>query len=265
MSVAGPAAEGEGRWKFVCAYDGTDFDGWQSQASGNAVQDRLEAVFQRLTGRPMGIVGCSRTDAGVHARGQCFHADLDWRHEGRKLVDALRAQLPPTIAIVSAERVGSGFHARYNATGKTYSYRFRQGRADPFESRFVVGWREGVLDPARMRAVLPVMTGERDFRALAAQVAGRDDTVRRIDRLVLHEPQPGVYRLEVSGPGFLYKMVRGMAGAMLAAGVGRLTPERLDAILRAGERHQVIATAPAHGLCLEEIRYPDPSAGGVPS
>ena len=128
MDSAQPAAQ---RWKCICAYDGTTFAGWQSQTGGNAIQDVIEKRLARILGAPVRIQSSGRTD-GVHALGQVFHFDADWRHGPEKLVAALRAGLPPAIQIKSARAVPPEFHARFSATGKTYIYFLYLGEADPF-------------------------------------------------------------------------------------------------------------------------------------
>ena len=121
------------RWKCICAYDGTDFDGWQRQPGGRAVQNYLEAALTQLFDRAVQIQGSGRTDAGVHARGQCFHFDADWVHASEKLNRALHSILPTSIRINSVRRVSDDFHARFSVTGKRYLYRYYLGRADPVE------------------------------------------------------------------------------------------------------------------------------------
>ena len=120
------------RWKCLCAYDGTTFAGWQSQADGGAVQDAIEARLTAMLGEPVRIHGSGRTDAGVHARAQVFHFDAAWRHGPERLLAAFRTGLPAAIQIKSARPVAADFHARFSAKGKIYTYDLRLGDADPF-------------------------------------------------------------------------------------------------------------------------------------
>src|SRR5687768_16515915 len=120
------------RWKCICAYDGSSFSGWQSQAGGRAIQDVIEARLEQIFKTPLRIHGSGRTDAGVHAHGQVFHFDATWRHEKEKLLAAFRVGLPASIQIKSMTAVASSFHARFDATGKRYDYHIHLGDADPF-------------------------------------------------------------------------------------------------------------------------------------
>ena len=134
------------RWKCTCAYDGTDFDGWQRQPSGGAVQNHIEAALTQIFDRPLQLHGSGRTDAGVHARGQCFHFDAEWLHEPEKLIRALHSILPTSIRIKSAKSVSDDFHARFSVSGKRYLYNYYLGRADPVDDRYVWACRDLPLD-----------------------------------------------------------------------------------------------------------------------
>lgn len=247
------------RWRATCAYDGTDFDGWQSQPSGNAIQDVIEARLSTIFKRTVRIHGSGRTDAGVHAKGQVFHFDAPWPHEPTKLLAAMRVGLPPTILVERIERVSPDFHARFSATGKRYVYRIVQTVASPFVTRFVLG-RSGSqrLDTAAMRAAAMVLRGRHDFRAFAAENgADLEDPVRDLQRLEVEEEGDHV-ALVFEANGFLYKMARSLTGALIAVGEGRLSPEDVRHILESNRRTETVETAPARGLCLEEVFY----AGG---
>ena len=243
------------RWKCLVAYDGTDFSGWQSQPDGNAVQDHLERRLATILGAPVRIHGSGRTDAGVHARGQVFHFDADWAHGPEKLLAALRPGLPETIQVQSARRVTGAFHARYSAKGKTYRYHlFHGGFADPFEHRFTHSVPRP-LDVDAMRAGAARLVGKHDFRAYSAfGGVERETTVRTLRRLDVTARGPRL-RIDAEGDGFLYKMVRSLAGALISAGQGKLTPDDLAAILAQGERTRRVETAPARGLCLMKVFY----------
>ena len=142
------------RWKCICAYDGTEFDGWQRQAEGGAIQNVLEEVLSKIFNIPLKTHGSGRTDAGVHARGQCFHFDADWSHNSGKLIRALHANLPKSIRIESAQQVSDDFHARHSAVGKRYSYRFYLGRAHPLEERYVWACRDTPINFIGLISVL---------------------------------------------------------------------------------------------------------------
>ena len=242
------------RWKCVCAYDGTKFDGWQSQRGGNAIQDAIEARLAQVFGAPIRIHGSGRTDAGVHARGQVFHFDAEWRHGGEKMLAALRGGLPETIQVKSARACAVDFHARFQATGKRYVYHLHLGDADPFTRPFCWTWFKP-LDFSAVRAAAAALRGRRDFRAFAAfNGAEQGDTVRDLRRLDVVRRGRSV-RIVAEADGFLYKMMRSLAGALVAVGEGKLSVARIGEILESRERTAVVVTAPPQGLFLEKVFY----------
>jgi tRNA pseudouridine38-40 synthase len=242
------------RWKCVCAYDGTGFEGWQSQVRGKAVQDVIEARLAVVFKMPIRIHGSGRTDAGVHANGQVFHFDAEWRHEPERLLAAFRTGLPPTVQVKSVRRAAPDFHARFSATGKRYVYHVQLGEADPFEYPWC--WAKGrTLDVAEMEAVAAVLRGRHDFRSFAASNGQeREDTVRELRRLDITRRGWRV-RITAESEGFLYKMVRSLVGALVAAGEGRLSVERAQEILASKERTSAVFTAPPQGLFLDKVFY----------
>ena len=243
------------RWKCVVAYDGGGFGGWQSQPDGRAVQDVIERRLAAILGRAVRIHGSGRTDAGVHALGQVFHFDAAWRHGAEKLRAALGGGLPPAIQVRSVRTAPRSFHARFSAAGKVYFYQLHVGRpADPFRYPFcwsVPRW----LDVAAMRRAARLLVGRHDFRAFAAANGGPGGgTVRHLRRLAI-SGRGARWRITAEGDGFLYKMVRSVAGALVAVGQGRLSPAQVGEILRSGRRPALVQTAPARGLFLARVRY----------
>jgi tRNA pseudouridine38-40 synthase len=250
-----PARAAVTRWKCVCAYDGTAFSGWQSQAGGTAVQDVIEARLAAIFKQPVRIHGSGRTDAGVHALGQVFHFDAAWRHGAEKLQAAFRAGLPPAIQVKAVRAAAADFHARFQATGKRYEYRLHLGDADPFTRPF--SWPVfRPLDFVAMEAVAAELRGMHDFRAFSA-VNGteRASTVRTLRRLDLVR-RGRLVRITAEAEGFLYKMVRRLAGALVAAGEGRLTPAEVKRLLQSSESAALVPTAPPQGLFLVKVFYP---------
>lgn len=244
------------RWKCICAYDGTDFDGWQRQRSGNAVQNHLEAALSRIFDQTTLTHGSGRTDAGVHARGQCFHFDADWPHDSGKLIRALHSILPTSLRINSALTVSEAFHARHSAVGKRYSYHFYLGRADPLQARYLWACRSVPVDLPAMRAAATQLIGTHDFTAFGA-THGKDqdpNPVKTIHRLELRQRGKHI-SLITEGSGYLYRMVRSFAGGLYSVGRGRLTPAQIQEILESKVRTHRIVTAPAKGLCLEKVFY----------
>lgn len=250
-----PAPDGT-RWKVVCAYDGTPFAGWQSQVGGQAIQDVIEARLAVIFGRQVRIHGSGRTDAGVHAHGQVFHFDAAWRHGPEKLRASLRVGLPAAIQIKSVRAAPSDFHARFSATGKIYAYHLHLGDADPFTRPYV--WvldRPKPPDLVAMEAFAAVLRGRHDFAAFSAFNGDeRNDTVRDLRRLEIRRRGRRV-TLVYEADGFLYKMVRSLTGALVAAGEGKLNAGRGRALLTGGKRVAEVQTSPPQGLFLVKVLY----------
>lgn len=243
------------RWKCVCAYDGREFAGWQSQPGGTGVQDKIESRLAVLLGHSVRIHGSGRTDAGVHADNQVFHFDAAWRHGGERLVAALNAGLPSSILIRSATQVSLHFHARFSVAEKVYRYQLYLGTPDPFLRPFV--WaRADSLDLEKMRSVARALEGKHDFRAFSANSGvDRLHTVRDLHRLRISR-RGRLVRIEAAADGFLYKMVRSLVGALVAAGEKKMTPDEVMHLLEAAKpRTHEVPTAPAHGLFLHRVRY----------
>lgn len=246
------------RWKCTVAYDGTTFAGWQIQPNAVSVQQVIEERLLAVLKHQTDITGSGRTDAGVHARGQVFHFDAHWPHDPAKLLTALRIGLPPTIQVKTARSVPETFHARFSAKGKIYHYEIcHGGYADPFTQAFTWSMPR-TLDVEAMRKAAAVLTGTHDFRAFSA-IAGsgieKEDTVRTIKRLVITAGRGGRLRIAAEGNGFLYKMVRSLAGALVDVGVGRLSPADIEKILASKLRTERVVTAPPQGLCLMKVFY----------
>jgi tRNA pseudouridine38-40 synthase len=262
--VSGGAAEtqaarvekpAEMRWRAVCQYVGTQLEGWQAQPSKRAVQDFLEKRLAQIFGRQIRIHGSGRTDSGVHARGQVFHFDADWKHGPEKLERAIATGLPDAIQIRGLRRAQPDFHARFSATGKRYVYFLHRGRADPFDDPFCWSLGGRPLDVEAMRAAARLLVGRHDFRAFSAfNGEEREDTVKTLRRLdVLGRGQK--LRIVAEADGFLYKMVRTLVGALVGVGLGKLKPEQVAALLDGRKRTHLVETAPAQGLFLWRVEY----------
>jgi tRNA pseudouridine38-40 synthase len=245
------------RWKCTCAYDGTGFSGWQSQQTRDSVQDTLEARLELVLKVPTRIHGSGRTDAGVHAAGQVFHFDADWKHGPEKLAAALRHRLSKAIQIISVRPVSRSFHARFSAKGKVYTYHVYLGDADPFKRPY--SWSVmKPLDKAAMKAAAAVLVGRHDFKAFSAY-NGADpgeagDTRRNLRRLDIRVRGRNL-RIEAEADGFLYRMVRSLAGALVSVGEGRLSAADIRSILSSNKRTERVQTAPPQGLFLTKVSY----------
>ena len=244
------------RLKLIVAYDGAGFSGWQSQARGDTIQDRLEAAFFQVTGEEIRVHGAGRTDAGVHALGQCAHVDLPPnRLTPAVLAAALNASLPSRIRILRGGFVAKTFHARFDAQGKVYRYRIA---TTPVFSPFELGraWHvSGVLDDKVLRACARAFLGRHNFTGFAANrghpVASTIRTIRR----VRVQRTTSVTTIEFDGDGFLYKMVRLMVGAIVRAALGKATLAEIRGHLLDGTPAEPRLVAPAEGLTLVRVRY----------
>ena len=246
------------RLKLIVAYDGTAYAGWQSQTGGNTIQDHLEGAFQNVTAEKVRVHGAGRTDAGVHALGQCAHADVaarDW--PGDRWIPALNAALPVTIRVQRARYVPLSFHARFSATGKTYRYRIWNARVlSPLE--YGRCWHVPLpLNLQALSEAAAALHGTHDFAAFAAN-RGKPEasTVRTITAVRVRRAAASI-TIDFSGDGFLYKMVRLLVGALVRCGRGKMSPARVPELLAspasslAAER----SVAPAEGLILLRVRY----------
>ncbi len=244
------------RWKCTVAYDGTDFAGWQSQACGNTVQDHIERRLAFLFKGPVRIHGAGRTDAGVHATGQVFHFDGGWRHGAEALAEALRVGFPKSIQVTSAAETTPDFHARFSATGKFYTYSFFEGFAPPMETRYRWSMGRRRLDVGAMNAAAARLVGRHDFSAFGANPRDNrtEDAVKDLRRLEVLRDGPRV-ELVTEGSGYLYRMVRSLAGCLVDVGTGKLTPDEVAEILAGRIRTNRVVTAPPEGLCLREVFY----------
>lgn len=244
------------RWRCDCAYDGTGFAGWQKQPNQKAVQNFINVALEEIFHHPVRTVGAGRTDAGVHAKGQVFHFEKNWSHGEDSLLQAMRAHFPEGISPRKVRKVGSGFHALLSAKGKCYRYRTTKGWAFPQDDRFVLSLRNTDLDLARMKLAANCLLGEHDFSAFSASRGKGDyeNPVKKIWKLEVVSRGDAI-DFVVEGSGFLYKMVRGMVGALLDIGKGKLSAEACQDILASAKRTELVVSAPAHGLCLEKVFY----------
>jgi tRNA pseudouridine38-40 synthase len=252
-------SEGFQRWCGLCAYDGTDFAGWQSQPGGNTVQDFLGRRLSQIFQCPIVAVGSGRTDAGVHARGQVFHFDAPpWFHGAPALLRALRCGFPKTIQVSSIAPAPSGFHARFSATGKRYIYVLQRGFADPFHCRHRWSLGDGPLDVNAMELAAPLFLGTHDFTAFSTGCSVEESSVRTLIRSEFVRSADCLLYV-VEGNGFLYRMVRRIVGALVAVGRGVVCGDRLKERL---EHPKIdcrphLSAAPALGLTLDRVFYGD--------
>ena len=242
------------RIHLIVEYDGTAYAGWQRQANAMTVQEKLERAILKLTGEELCVSGASRTDAGVHALGQSAHFDTESRIPADKFSFALNTMLPPDIRVTRSEEVPPEFHARFSTRGKRYRYLFH---AAPHAGALTRNTHAHViypLDVERMQAEAQDLVGTHDFAAFAASGSVVKDTVRTIYRAEVTSEGSEI-RLIVEGSGFLYNMVRIIAGTLIGVGSGKLEPGAFRRAIASGDRLDLGITAPAHGLTLMEVFY----------
>jgi tRNA pseudouridine38-40 synthase len=241
------------------SYDGARYHGWQMQRSEPTVAGAVEAALAEVCGRGTRVVGCGRTDAGVHARVYCANFNTESSIPAERLPYALNSRLPPDIAVAAAREVPDGFNAVASCIKKEYTYEIYCSRVhDPFrEGR---AYRYSLTpDVEAMRAAAAAFVGTRDFAAMRSAGSRTKTTVRTVFWYKIYS-EGGALRLCVCADGFLYNMARVMAGTLLYVSEGKIAPERLPAMLESGDRRLAGPTVPACGLYMSGLWY-DGGAG----
>ncbi|HEY1787788.1 MAG TPA: tRNA pseudouridine(38-40) synthase TruA [Verrucomicrobiae bacterium] len=246
------------KFKLIIAYDGANYDGWQTQKTGTGVQHILENALAKLFPSKPALHGSSRTDAGVHAVGMAAHFEISSEEPKMtvlKLPLAINAWLPDDIRVLSAVQVPEKFHARFDAAGKQYRYFIWNHFAmNPLLRR--AAWHVPVkLDVAQMRAAAKSFAGKHDFQSFAANPGyKKENTVRTISRCEVKKSGPQITVI-IEGDGFLYKMCRGMVGTIVQAGMGKFSAAQIRTMLAQKDRRVAGMSAPAHGLVLWKVFY----------
>lgn len=242
------------RIHLIVEYDGTRYAGWQRQKNALSVQQVLEEKLGRLTGETVVLHGASRTDAGVHALGQSAHFDTLCTIPADKFSYAVNTMLPADIRVRASEEVSRDFHARFSSTGKRYRYLFHVGPHAGALNRLSHAHVMYKLDREVMEREASDLLGTQDFAAFAASGSVVKDTVRTIHRAELTWEGEEL-RLIIEGNGFLYNMVRIIAGTLIWVGNGKLAPGAFRRAIASGSRLDLGITAPPHGLTLMEVFY----------
>lgn len=242
-------------YRLTLSYDGSRYNGWQKQGNTkNTIQEKLETLLSRLTGEEVEVNGSGRTDAGVHAMGQVASFRTAAQQDCDTLLRDMRRYLPEDIGAVSLEPAEPRFHARLNATGKTYVYRvWTEECPNVFERKFLYTVTEA-LDIAAMEEAAKHLVGTHNFMSFCANKRMKKSTVRTITELRI-EKIGGELRFSVSGDGFLYNMVRILVGTLLEVGMGKRSADSIPALLEAKDRSQAGYLVPPHGLRLEAVYY----------
>ncbi|SEP62853.1 tRNA pseudouridine(38-40) synthase TruA [Butyrivibrio sp. TB] len=281
-------------FKMKIRYDGTRFQGWESQPGVEmTIEGKIETVLRRMledemgegaltsektslktlgkisgedaadnnyntalinAGMPVKVIASGRTDAGVHAIGQVANVHLDTDMTSADIQSYLNRYLPDDIAIEDLKDASERFHARYNALGKTYRYTCYYGDSKPVFDRKYVNVLDQEPDVRAMRQAAEYLIGTHDFKSFCANPRMRKSTVRCVDSIEIEKEGPYI-RMYFHGNGFLQNMVRILSGTLLEVGFGRMTPERVGEVLEAKDRKLAGPTAKAQGLCLMEVDY----------
>ncbi len=241
---------------FTIAYDGSDFFGWQKQPDENirTVQGEFEKALGRFFKKNVECIGASRTDRGVHAMGQRAVIDIDTTVPTEKFPLALHSFLPEDISVVKAEDVSEEFHPRYDCVKKTYRYKIYNGKYRNPICRKYSEYCHVFLDEKKMNEVSKAFIGTHDFKAFAASGNSSKTTVRTIFDIDVKREGEFVV-ITVTGDGFLYNMIRIMAGTLMLAGTGKLDFDGLLKIIESRDRTKAGKTAGPNGLTLMEINY----------
>lgn len=237
-------------------YDGTNYSGWQTQNNAKAIQDIVEAALSVLhKGIKVPVIGCSRTDAGVHALGYCCNFATDLTIPGEKFSFAINPLLPEDIRVVESKEMSEDFHARYSVKSKTYIYKFYPGTFECPLLRNQAWHVKGAPDLEQMNKAAKQFVGTYDFTAFMAAGGYPTTTTRTIFDASVTVDTYGMFTFSVTGDGFLYNMVRIMTGTVYYAGIGKISPDAIPEIIASKDRKRAGITAPAHGLYLYEVHY----------
>lgn len=244
-------------FRLLLQYDGTDFDGWQKQGNtDNTIQGKLEQVLSRLEGQAVEVFGAGRTDAGVHAEEQTANVRLNASVTETELKDYLNRYLPESILVLDVKKAGDRFHSRLNAVGKIYVYRLDMAdKCSVFQRKYTYALGQS-LDLEAMRQAAGYLIGTHDFRSFCSNRHMKKSTVRTIESIDIRVRGTQV-EIWIQGDGFLYNMVRIIVGTLIETGQGKRLPESTLEIIRAGKREEAGFTAPAKGLFLKKVLYPD--------
>ena len=243
------------RIRLVVAYDGTDYCGWQIQPNGITIEEVLNTTLKKLTGEDIHVIGASRTDSGVHALGNVAVFDTDSPIPPERMAYALNRKLPEDIVIVKSDEVPPNWHPRYqDRVSKTYEYHIYNAPVpDPMKRRYST-FVSFPMDADKMREGAAYLTGEHDFASFCNIRTNVENTVRTIDEIVIENSGSDI-TIRVTGNGFLYNMVRIIAGTLIRVGRGFYTPGKVKEILEARQRTEAGVTAPPEGLTLLRISY----------
>lgn len=240
--------------QLIISYRGTHYCGWQIQPNGISIQEVITIVIGELTGERVNLIGSGRTDARVHALGQCANFFTTSTIPPERFYRALNTKLPTDIRILSSKECSQDFHSRYSAKGKCYLYKIHEGIvASPFSSDLAFHVNKS-LDWQAIEEAAAYFLGEHDFKAFMASGSLLKNTVRTIQKISF-EKKNDFCEITIKGNGFLYNMVRIIVGTLYEVGYHRIVPEEISGIIKGMDRTKAGVTAPPHGLYLKDVIY----------
>ncbi|MBL4931513.1 tRNA pseudouridine(38-40) synthase TruA [Clostridium paridis] len=241
--------------KISLQYDGTRYKGWQRQKENSpTIQEKIESVLSKMTGEEIQVIGCGRTDSGVHAENYVANFRTNSNMSIDEMLDYLYEYLPEDIVVKSMKDTTERFHARYNVKSKTYVYRIYNGRfRNVFNRKYTYHTNEK-LNLDDMKRASEVLIGTHDFQSFTSLKSNSKSTVRTINYINITE-NDGMIEVEVNGNGFLWNMVRIIVGTLLEVGVGKINVKDVERILDEKKRAEAGPIAQAKGLCLKSVQY----------
>lgn len=240
--------------KLTIEYDGTNYVGWQKQKNGMSIEEKIERAIQGITGEEIRLIGASRTDSGVHARGQVANFLTQSSIPDRKFPSAISSKLPVDIVILDAEEVKDDFHSRYSSLGKRYSYKILNRKQSPAYLRSFVEHCPYELNFEYMKKASMAFLGKHDFTAFRSTGGSAKTSIRTIKYIELTKDEE-LITLHIEGDGFLYNMVRIIAGTLIDVGKDKIPLDSIPDIIESKDRNRAGKTAGACGLCLERVYY----------
>lgn len=242
------------RYMLVVAYDGTNYCGWQVQPGRATIEGELNKALSGLLGQEIEVIGASRTDSGVHSLGNVAVFDAETRIPGEKFKYALNQRLPEDIRVQESRETSRDFHPRHCSSQKTYEYRICSRETELPTERLYAHFTYRTLDIERMQRAAAYVVGEHDFKSFCSAGSQVRETVRTVYSLIV-EQEESLIKIRITGSGFLYNMVRIIAGTLMEVGMGAREPEEMESIIAACDRSFAGPTAPARGLRLVKIQY----------
>lgn len=242
--------------KLTIEYDGKNFAGWQTQPNKESIQGEIEKAISEITGENIEIIGSGRTDAGVHAFGQVANFHTNSNIEIDKFPYAINSKLKKSIVIKKAEEVHDRFHARYNCVEKTYMYIINNNEFPSALDRYKEFHMPFKLNYEDMKEALSFFLGAHDFKGFMSSGGNKKKTtVRTLTRCEIDFCDDGRIKIELTGDGFLYNMVRIICGTVVDVGLGKIAVKDIPEIIKSGDRTRAGKTLPPHGLYLKEVKY----------